>query len=49
MIPSTKHISLAWGRDYSDVTPIKGVYIGGGHNGMTVAVDVMPLAPDADG
>jgi transglutaminase-like putative cysteine protease len=49
LIPSLKHVSLAWGRDYSDVSPIKGVYIGGGHNGMTVAVDVMPLAPEGDG
>ena len=45
LVPSLEHISLAWGRDYSDVTPIKGVYIGGGHNGMSVAVDVLPL-PD---
>ncbi|HEX4000399.1 MAG TPA: transglutaminase family protein [Pirellulales bacterium] len=49
LIPSLKHVSLAWGRDYSDVSPIKGVYIGGGHNGMTVAVDVMPLPADGAG
>lgn len=49
LIPSLKHVCLAWGRDYSDVSPIKGVYIGGGNNGMTVAVDVMPLPPDGDG
>ncbi len=49
MIPSPKHITLAWGRDYSDVCPIKGVFIGGGHHGMNVSVDVMPLAADADG
>ena len=51
LIPSLKHISLAWGRDYSDVTPIKGVYIGGGHNGMTVAVDVAACRSrrDSDG
>ena len=42
-IPTTKHISLAWGRDYSDVTPIKGVYIGGGQNAMNVSVDVAPV------
>ena len=29
MIPSTDHITIAWGRDYSDVCPIRGVYIGG--------------------
>ncbi len=47
-IPSTKHITLAWGRDYSDVAPIKGVFIGGGHHGMTVSVDVVPLSSDGD-
>nr|WP_314899852.1 transglutaminase family protein [uncultured Deefgea sp.] len=25
-----KHITLAWGRDFSDVTPIRGVVLGGG-------------------
>ncbi len=35
---------LAWGRDYSDVCPIKGVFIGGGHHGMNVWVDVLPLS-----
>jgi transglutaminase-like putative cysteine protease len=41
-IPSTKHITLAWGRDYSDVAPIKGVVIGGGQHSMKVSVDVVP-------
>ena len=31
LIPSQDHIILAWGRDYGDVPPLKGVYIGGGH------------------
>lgn len=42
-IPSTRHVTLAWGRDYGDVCPIKGVFIGGGSHAMTVAVDVVPL------
>jgi transglutaminase-like putative cysteine protease len=41
-IPTTKHITLAWGRDYSDVCPIKGVLVGGGQHRMRVAVDVVP-------
>lgn len=40
---STDHITVAWGRDYSDVCPIKGVFIGGGTHKMTVSVDVLPL------
>jgi transglutaminase-like putative cysteine protease len=47
-IPSTKHITLAWGRDYSDVAPIKGVVIGGGHHSMKVSVDVVPLSTDGE-
>ncbi|HEY2148381.1 MAG TPA: transglutaminase family protein [Pirellulales bacterium] len=48
-IPSTKHIMLAWGRDYSDVAPIKGVVIGGGQHAMKVSVDVAPLTSDGEG
>ncbi|MDA0834891.1 MAG: transglutaminase family protein [Planctomycetota bacterium] len=38
------HITLAWGRDYTDVCPIKGVYVGSSIQNLTVAVDVVPLA-----
>lgn len=41
-VPSDKHITLAWGRDYDDVSPIKGVILGGGEHGVSVAVDVAP-------
>lgn len=44
-LPSTSHVTLAWGRDYSDVCPIKGVLIGGGQHRMRVAVDVVPINP----
>ena len=39
-IPSDKHILLAWGRDYDDVCPVKGVILGGGQPTLTVSVDV---------
>lgn len=42
-LPALGHITVAWGRDYSDVCPIKGVFIGGGDNIMKVSVDVEPL------
>ena len=41
--PSDQHVTLAWGRDYSDVCPIKGVYYGGGQQVVQVSVDVTPL------
>ncbi len=42
VVPSLRHVTLAWGRDYGDVCPIKGVFLGGGSHWMSVAVDVMP-------
>ncbi len=42
-IASEKHITVAWGRDYDDVSPIKGVILGGGRQSITVSVDVIPL------
>jgi transglutaminase-like putative cysteine protease len=40
LIPEETHITLAWGRDYSDVTPVKGVVMGGGYHALSVTVDV---------
>jgi transglutaminase-like putative cysteine protease len=39
-IPSDQHIVLAWGRDYGDVSPIKGVILGGRNHTVSVAVEV---------
>jgi len=36
------HITLAWGRDYSDVSPINGLIVGGGEHEIEVEVDVRP-------
>jgi transglutaminase-like putative cysteine protease len=36
------HITIAWGRDYGDVCPIQGVFVGGGEHSMGVSVDVVP-------
>jgi transglutaminase-like putative cysteine protease len=43
VIPSGEHVSMALGRDYSDVTPIRGVILGGGRHDLRVSVDVSPL------
>jgi len=40
LVPSTGHITLAWGRDYGDVSPLYGVIQGGGANALAVAVDI---------
>lgn len=36
------HITLAWGRTYADVAPVKGVLTGGGEHQLKVEVDVIP-------
>jgi transglutaminase-like putative cysteine protease len=41
LLPSTTHITLAWGRDYADVSPIRGVILGGGDHSLQVSVDVL--------
>lgn len=43
LLPTTKHITVAWGRDYSDVSPIRGVILGSGDHKLRVAVDVIPM------
>ena len=44
MLVGEQHITLAWGRDFSDVTPMRGVILGGGEQELTVRVTVAPLA-----
>lgn len=41
-ICGTDHVPIAIGRDYSDVVPIKGVFLGGGDPALSVSVDVAP-------
>ena len=41
-MPDERHITLAWGRDYGDVAPLKGVMSGGGSHTLAVSVDVEP-------
>lgn len=39
-IASEQHVTLAWGRDFSDVSPLRGVALGGGEHRVSVSVDV---------
>jgi transglutaminase-like putative cysteine protease len=43
LIPRDEHITLAWGRDYGDVSPINGLVVGGGQHEIDVSVDVQPV------
>lgn len=39
-----RHVTVARGRDYTDVTPLKGVYAGGGSQSLGVTVEVTRLS-----
>ena len=39
-VTNESYITLAWGRDYGDVAPVKGVVMGGGAHQLSVTVDV---------
>jgi transglutaminase-like putative cysteine protease len=43
VVPSNGHVTLAWGRDYGDVSPLRGLILGGGAHTLRVAVDMEPL------
>ena len=43
VVPSDGHVTLAWGRDYSDVSPLRGLVLGGGAHTLKVAVDMEPV------
>jgi transglutaminase-like putative cysteine protease len=40
LLPSDEHVTIAHGRDFSDVTPLKGVILGGGRHEVRVSVNV---------
>ena len=41
------HVTLGWGRDFADVTPMRGVILGGGSQVLAVRVTVSPHAEAA--
>ena len=41
--PTDGHVTLAWGRDYGDVSPLRGLILGGGGNTLKVEVDIEPF------
>jgi transglutaminase-like putative cysteine protease len=43
VVPSDSHITVAWGRDYGDVSPVRGIILGSADHKLKVSVDVEPL------
>jgi transglutaminase-like putative cysteine protease len=48
VLPAEEHITVAYGRDYSDVSPVTGVITGGGEHDVHVSVDVEALDETAE-
>lgn len=46
LLVDTQHVTVAWGRDFSDVSPLRGVILGGGEHEVTVEVTVQPIDGD---
>jgi transglutaminase-like putative cysteine protease len=40
LVPSNGHVTVAWGRDYGDVSPLHGLILGGGVHVLNVSVDM---------
>ena len=43
LLPDTEHITLSFGRDFSDISPLRGIILGGGGAEPEVAVTVFPI------
>jgi transglutaminase-like putative cysteine protease len=44
-LADNRYITLAWGADFADVVPLRGVILGGGQQTMQVSVSVLPIDP----
>ncbi len=46
LLGCAEHVTTAWGRDYEDVSPLRGSVVGGGRtHGLEVSVEVRRLEP----
>jgi transglutaminase-like putative cysteine protease len=43
VLADERHVTVAWGRDYGDVSPLRGVILGGGQHALRVGVSVVPV------
>ncbi len=42
LVVREEHVVLGWGRDFGDVSPLRGIILGGGRHTLTVSVDLAP-------
>jgi len=43
LVVGEEHVVLAWGRDYGDISPVRGILLGGGRHTVDVAVRLEPV------
>lgn len=43
LVVKDEHVVMAWGRDYSDISPVRGIILGGGKHKLEVGVDLEPV------
>ena len=43
LIPFQSHVTLSWGRDYGDISPVRGIILGGRDHKVEVGVDMEPV------
>jgi transglutaminase-like putative cysteine protease len=43
LLLNDEHITLAWGRDFQNVSPLRGIIMGGGRHTLRVNVDLDPV------
>jgi transglutaminase-like putative cysteine protease len=43
-LPDLRHVTVAWGRDYGDVSPLRGIVLGGERHKLQVGVSVIPVS-----
>lgn len=46
VVVGQRHVTLAWGRDFGDVSPLRGVLLRGADHQLFVGVSVVPIAED---
>jgi transglutaminase-like putative cysteine protease len=46
IVVKDEHVLLGWGRDFNDVSPLRGVILGGGSHDVSVSVDLEPTRVD---
>lgn len=42
LVVAEEHVVLGWGRDFADISPLRGIILGGGRHALEVSVDLAP-------